>query len=90
MGVDARRLRHDRDDRARASDGAAARPAARRTLVTSRDLGTLRHGTRVRVGGLVVARQRPGTANGIVFVLLEDEYGTINLIVPPRSTSATG
>jgi error-prone DNA polymerase len=36
------------------------------------------------VGGLVVARQRPGTANGIVFVLLEDEYGTINLIVPSQ------
>jgi error-prone DNA polymerase len=34
------------------------------------------------VGGLVVARQRPGTANGIVFILLEDEHGTINLIVP--------
>jgi len=51
-------------------------------LVTSRELGTLRHGTRVAVGGLVVARQRPGTANGIVFVLLEDEFGTINLIVP--------
>jgi error-prone DNA polymerase len=51
-------------------------------LVRSQDLATLRHGTRVRVGGLVVARQRPGTANGIVFVLLEDEYGTINLIVP--------
>jgi len=50
--------------------------------VTSRDLETLDHGRRVRVGGLVVARQRPGTANGIVFVLLEDEYGTINLIVP--------
>jgi error-prone DNA polymerase len=31
----------------------------------------------------VVARQRPGTANGVVFVLLEDEFGTINLIVPP-------
>jgi error-prone DNA polymerase len=31
---------------------------------------------------MVVARQRPGTANGIVFILLEDEYGTINLIVP--------
>ena len=30
----------------------------------------------------MVARQRPGTANGIVFVLLEDEFGTINLIVP--------
>ena len=50
--------------------------------VTSRDFETLEHGTRVRAGGLVVARQRPGTANGIVFVLLEDEYGTINLIVP--------
>jgi error-prone DNA polymerase len=51
--------------------------------VTSRDLETLPHGRRVRVGGLVVARQRPGTANGIVFILLEDEFGTINLIVPP-------
>ncbi len=52
--------------------------------LTSRDLELLEHGTRVRVGGLVVARQRPGTANGIVFVLLEDEYGTINLIVPAQ------
>jgi error-prone DNA polymerase len=51
--------------------------------VTSRDLETIDHGARVRTGGLVVARQRPGTANGIVFILLEDEYGTINLIVPP-------
>ena len=32
----------------------------------------------------MVARQRPGTANGIVFVLLEDEFGTINLIVPAQ------
>ena len=51
-------------------------------MATSRELAELRHGTRLKVGGLVVARQRPGTANGIVFVLLEDEYGTINLIVP--------
>jgi error-prone DNA polymerase len=50
--------------------------------VTSRDLENITHGARVRVGGLVVARQRPGTAGGIVFVLLEDEHGTINLIVP--------
>src|SRR5437764_3822445 len=54
-----------------------------RDAVTSRDLETLPHGKRVRIGGLVVARQRPGTANGIVFILLEDEFGTINLIVPP-------
>jgi error-prone DNA polymerase len=52
--------------------------------VTSEDLETLDHGTRVLIGGLVVARQRPGTANGIVFILLEDEHGTINLIVPPQ------
>ncbi len=51
-------------------------------VVTSRELSELRHGTRVQVGGMVVARQRPGTANGIVFLLLEDEHGTINLIVP--------
>ena len=36
------------------------------------------------IGGLVVARQRPGTAKGIVFILLEDEFGTVNLIVPPQ------
>ena len=33
---------------------------------------------------MVVARQRPGTASGVVFMLLEDEHGTINLIVPPK------
>jgi error-prone DNA polymerase len=52
--------------------------------VTSRDLASLPHGAPVRVGGLVVARQRPGTANGIVFILLEDEQGTINLVVPAQ------
>ena len=51
--------------------------------VTSADLSTLPHGARVEVGGLVVARQRPGTAKGVVFLLLEDETGTVNLIVPP-------
>ncbi len=55
-----------------------------RDAVTSLDLEALKHGTRVRTGGLVVARQRPGTANGIVFILLEDEHGTINLIVPSQ------
>jgi error-prone DNA polymerase len=33
---------------------------------------------------MVIARQRPSTANGIVFMLLEDEFGQVNLIVPPR------
>jgi error-prone DNA polymerase len=53
-------------------------------VASSRDLHRLDHRTRVRIGGLVVARQRPGTASGIVFILLEDEYGTINLVVPPK------
>jgi error-prone DNA polymerase len=52
--------------------------------VCSSDLDRLEHGSRVLVGGMVVARQRPGTASGVVFVLLEDEFGTINLIVPPK------
>ncbi|WP_233243930.1 DNA polymerase III subunit alpha [Paraconexibacter algicola] len=54
----------------------------RRGAVSSAALAGLRHGRSVRVGGLVVARQRPGTASGIVFMLLEDEGGTVNLVVP--------
>jgi error-prone DNA polymerase len=48
------------------------------------ELGRLRHGAAVRVGGLVVARQRPGTAKGILFLLLEDEHGTVNVVVSPQ------
>jgi len=55
---------------------------AQRAVISGR-LKTIAHNSTVRVGGLVVARQRPGTAKGIVFMLLEDEQGTINLIVPP-------
>jgi error-prone DNA polymerase len=52
-------------------------------VLASEGLGRTRDGTRVKVAGMVVARQRPSTANGVVFMLLEDEGGTINLIVPP-------
>ena len=62
---------------------ALLRPELPAGAVTTRDLETLPHETPVTIGGLVVARQRPGTAKGIVFLLLEDEFGTINLIVPP-------
>ncbi|HEY2536497.1 MAG TPA: error-prone DNA polymerase [Solirubrobacteraceae bacterium] len=48
------------------------------------ELITTPHGARVTVGGLVIARQRPGTANGITFLLLEDEHGTLNVIVARR------
>jgi error-prone DNA polymerase len=49
----------------------------------SRSLERLPDGETLEVAGLVVARQRPATANGVVFMLLEDEWGTINLVVPP-------
>jgi error-prone DNA polymerase len=52
-------------------------------VLSSEDLALTRDGARVEVAGMVVARQRPSTANGVVFMLLEDERGTINLIVPP-------
>jgi error-prone DNA polymerase len=53
-------------------------------MVANADLARLPHGTNVRLGGLVVARQRPGTAKGVCFLLLEDETGTVNLVVPPN------
>jgi error-prone DNA polymerase len=52
-------------------------------VLSSEGLSRARDGARVEVAGMVVARQRPSTANGVVFMLLEDERGTINLIVPP-------
>jgi error-prone DNA polymerase len=59
------------------------RPSLEPGTLSIGDLARLPHNTQVKLGGLVVARQRPGTAKGIVFLLLEDEFGTINLIVPP-------
>ncbi len=50
-------------------------------LATSAQLARLPSGGEVAVAGLVIARQRPGTAHGTMFLLFEDEFGTINLIV---------
>jgi error-prone DNA polymerase len=50
---------------------------------TSQELWMLPNNSRVEAAGMVIARQRPATAKGILFMLLEDEWGTINLIVPP-------
>ena len=52
-------------------------------IVRNDELGSLDHGSRVRVSGLVVARQRPQTAKGILFILMEDETGMVNVIVSP-------
>ena len=58
------------------------RPALPEETIDSDELEKAGHGAQVRVAGLVVARQRPETAKGITFMLLEDELGTINLIIP--------
>jgi error-prone DNA polymerase len=50
--------------------------------LSSAELHEQPHGRRVAYAGMTVARQRPSTANGIVFMLLEDEHGQVNLIVP--------
>ena len=63
---------------------ALVRPGLPAGARTARELRETRHGTRVIVGGMVVARQRPATANGIVFLLLEDETGMVNVIVRPE------
>ncbi|GAC1489779.1 MAG: hypothetical protein NVS1B9_10830 [Solirubrobacteraceae bacterium] len=52
-------------------------------IATSITLDSLPHRAKVSVAGIVVARQRPETARGVVFMLIEDEHGTVNLIVPP-------
>ena len=62
---------------------ALLRPSLPDSIRSSRDLRTDRHGSRLTVAGMMVARQRPATAKGIVFLLLEDEHGMSNIIVPP-------
>jgi error-prone DNA polymerase len=52
-------------------------------VLSSRDLDEAPNKAQVAVAGMAVARQRPATANGVVFMLIEDEFGAVNLIVPP-------
>jgi error-prone DNA polymerase len=56
---------------------------AMRGVLRAIDLHHERQGRRVRVGGMVITRQRPGTAKGFVFLTLEDETGIANIIVRP-------
>ena len=52
-------------------------------LQTADQLATLRNGQLARACGLVTVRQRPGTANGVLFLTLEDETGQVNVILWP-------
>jgi error-prone DNA polymerase len=55
----------------------------RRGITPAAALAQLPDGTRTRIGGIVVVRQRPGTAKGVVFVTLEDETGFSNALIYP-------
>jgi error-prone DNA polymerase len=54
---------------------------ARHNLPDARTVASLPNGARVRYAGLVICRQRPGTAGGVVFMTLEDETGFVNVVV---------
>ena len=80
-----RRLCRHRSDRRQTSDGTIGvdelADAARFFL--RRNCGTSRDGEFVRTAGCVIARQRPGTAKGFIFLSMEDETGIANVIVTP-------
>ena len=54
---------------------------AREGVETCADTAAARDGARVRTAGLVLVRQRPGTAKGVVFITIEDETGSANAVV---------
>jgi len=53
-------------------------------VLRAADLKGMRDGDLVRVAGIVIVRQRPGTAKGLVFLSMEDETGILNIIVEPN------
>ncbi len=53
----------------------------RQRLATAKELRSFPHGRLTRAAGLVICRQRPGTASGVTFMTLEDETGSINVVV---------
>ena len=57
---------------------------ARRRILTCAEAGALRDRRPVRLAGLVLVRQKPGSAKGVVFITVEDETGVANLVVWPQ------
>jgi error-prone DNA polymerase len=57
---------------------------AEQHCISSAETRAAGHGAFVRTAGLVICRQQPGTASGVVFITLEDEAGQINVIVWPK------
>jgi error-prone DNA polymerase len=63
---------------------ALARTTLPESIKSSRDIEKMKQGQRVSAAGIVICRQRPQTAEGVVFITMEDEYGFINLIIYSR------
>ena len=53
-------------------------------MIRAADVPKIPRGTRVRLAGAVIVRQRPGTAKGTLFITLEDETGMAQAIVAPK------
>jgi error-prone DNA polymerase len=53
-------------------------------ITPNKFLATAKDGSRIKVAGLVLVRQRPGTASGVIFMTLEDEGGIANIVVWPK------
>ena len=62
-----------------------ARKGLIRNILTSSELLNVKKGKKVQVAGMVICRQRPMTASGVVFMTLEDEFGFINLVLWQRT-----
>ena len=53
-------------------------------IISTKELNDLHDGEMVKISGLVLVRQRPGTASGVCFITIEDETGFANLVVFPN------
>ncbi|WP_158829129.1 error-prone DNA polymerase [Mucilaginibacter lacusdianchii] len=53
----------------------------RLSICSAEEINNIKAGTRVKAAGLVISRQRPGTAGGVCFITIEDETGSVNLVV---------
>ena len=84
QGEDGVRSVVDRRHAARPDDRALSPAARARRVVPAAWLCDVPASAICRVGGLVITRQRPGTAKGFVFLTLEDETGLVNVIVRPK------
>jgi DNA polymerase III alpha subunit len=60
----------------------------RQDLPDARTVATMQNGEKIRYAGLVICRQRPGTAGGVVFMTLEDETGFVNVVDMGERVSA--